>query len=68
MNVHTSALVALLQLAGLGTGALAETPSGGQIAAGRKFAQMVCGAPVMWWCSNATNLRCRRHPDPASPC
>jgi hypothetical protein len=44
MKIRTTAVVALLLLAGLGSGAQTETSSGGQIAAGRKFAQTVSGA------------------------
>ena len=42
--IGKSAIVALALLAGLGSSTQAETPNDDQIAAGRKFAQRVCGA------------------------
>jgi len=44
MTIRKLVIVTLLLLASLASGAKAEMPSGDQIAAGRKFAQLVCGA------------------------
>jgi len=44
MTPRNAALVTLMLLAGLASPAWAETPSSEQVAAGRKFAQRVCGA------------------------
>lgn len=44
MTILKPALMALMLLAGLAASAQAETPTGDQIAAGRKFAHRVCGA------------------------
>jgi mono/diheme cytochrome c family protein len=44
MTIRKVAIVTLGLFATLASGAQAEVPSGDQIAAGRKFAQLVCGA------------------------
>ena len=44
VTILKPALVTLMLLAGLASGALAETPADDQIAAGRKFAHRICGA------------------------
>jgi mono/diheme cytochrome c family protein len=44
MTIRKPAIVTLVLFASLASGAQAEVPSGDQIAAGRKFAQLVCGA------------------------
>jgi mono/diheme cytochrome c family protein len=44
MAIRKSAIVALMLLAGLASPARAQTLNSDQVAAGRKFAELVCGA------------------------